>query len=151
MHLWPRNHGSTTSSCSQPKLRDQLNAEDPLAIVLRAHLYVEAALIRKIEDAFVNTEKFDVARLRFPEKVGLAVALGKIDAADIGGLKALNSLRVRFAHRLETQLAERDELELYNALSPNHRTIVDGLRTDQLPLIGKLRCDLIGLIVASAA
>jgi hypothetical protein len=129
-----------------PTLITHLNAEDPLALVVRGHLYVEAALIKQIESALVNRQVFAGAGLHFPAKVSLAVALGKVDLADAGGFTALNALRVKFAHDVETKLTKRDELNLYNALSPGQRKIIEGPREAEMMFLGRLRFDIIGLI-----
>jgi hypothetical protein len=131
-------------------LFEHLNNKDQLALIIRAHLYVEAILIRKIEAALVKRERFDCANLTFPNKVKLAVAIGRIDDADRAALIALNGLRNRFAHRLDTQLQEQDELELYSSLSKRQSKFVDELRnTDGLDYTARLRCDLAGLIIAT--
>lgn len=130
-------------------LFEHLNNRDHLALVIRAHLYVEAILISKIEAALVNKERFDSATLTFPTKVKLAVAMGKVDENERAGLTALNKLRNRFAHDLNAQVAEQDELAIYNALSKRQRNFVDELRnTDGLDYMARLRCDLAGLIIA---
>jgi len=69
-----------------PTLIHHLNAEDPLALVIRGHLYVEAALIKQIESALVNKNAVDIAALRFPMKIKLAVALGRLTVPMSGGL-----------------------------------------------------------------
>jgi hypothetical protein len=129
-----------------PTLITHLNAGDQLALVMRGHRYVEAALIKQIESALVNRQAFAVARLNFTTKISLAVALGKIDPADVGGFTALNALRVKFAHDVETTLTKQDELNLYNALSPSQRKIIEGPREAEMMLLGRLRFDIIGLI-----
>ena len=134
-----------------PTLIEHLNSKDHLALIIRAHLYVEAILIRHIETALANKGRFDAATLTFPKKVSLAVAMGKVDpAADLSALNALNRLRNKFAHNLDTQLQEQDEHDLYIALSKRQRVVVDDLRKDELDYTGRLRCDLVGLIVCCA-
>lgn len=132
-----------------PTLVDHLNIKDPLAIVIRAHLYLEATLIRQIETVLVKKERFDSATLTFPKKVQLAVALGRLDYADAPALNALNSLRNKFAHKLDTQLQEQDERDIYNALSERQRSFVNQLRTAEMHYMGRLRSDLMGLILAA--
>ena len=44
-------------------LVEHLSTEDELALVIRAHLYVEAALVQLIESTLVNKQAIDVARL----------------------------------------------------------------------------------------
>jgi hypothetical protein len=124
-----------------------LSADEPLVLVIKGHLYVEAALIQLIEAALVNKQKFDPARLPFRMRVKLAVALGKIDPADACSLIALNSLRNQFAYDPNTQLTEKDELNIYNTLSPTQRNIVDSLRQPKMPFIVRLRYDIVGLIL----
>jgi hypothetical protein len=129
-----------------PTLMKHLNAEDPLALVLRGHLYVEATLIKQIESALVNKKALADARFSFPAKIKLAVALGKVNPADARGFDALNTLRNQFAHEVEMKLADQDELKLYNALSPSQRKIIEGPRKAEMMLLGRLRFDIIGLI-----
>jgi hypothetical protein len=131
-----------------PILIGHLNTTDSLALVIRAHLYVEATLIRHIETVVVDREGFDSATLPFPTKIKLAVAIGRVDSADVGALKVLNSLRCKFAHKLDFLLQEQDERDLYNALSERQRKFVNASRTPQLDYMGRLRCDLVGLIIA---
>ena len=57
-----------------PTWTQHLNTADTLALVIRGHLYVDAALIRKIETALVDKSKFKTERLPFMMKVGFAVA-----------------------------------------------------------------------------
>jgi hypothetical protein len=135
-----------------PTWGEHLNSKDPLAMVIRAHLYVEAILIRRIESVIVNKQLFDSARLQFSTKVKLAAALGKVDDADEPALNALNKLRNGFAHNLATQLQEQDERDFYNAFSKRQRSFVDHLRTqvdEQVDCMVRLRLDLVGLIIAT--
>ena len=133
-----------------PTLAEHLNSNDHLALIIRAHLYVEAILIRHIETVVVNKQEFDSAKLQFAAKLKLAVALGKVDQADSGALKTLNKLRNDFAHDLTTQLQEQDELDLYNTFSKRQRTFAEHLgRTPQMVYIGRLRADLMALISAT--
>lgn len=129
-----------------PTLMKHLNAEDPLALVLRGHLYVEAALIKQIESALVNKKALAGARFSFPAKVKLGVALGKVDPADARGFTALNALRNEFAHDVEKKLTEQHELNLYNVLSPSQRKIIEAPREAETMFLGRLRFDIIGLI-----
>ncbi len=72
-----------------PTWTAHLNTSDPLALVIRGHLYVEAALVQRIEAAIANKEGFNTATLPFPLKVKFAVALGRLDPADVGALLIL--------------------------------------------------------------
>ncbi len=133
-----------------PTLMSHLNAEDPLALVLRGHLYVEAALIKQIETVIVDKKAFADARLPFHAKVKLAVALGKVSDDDARGFKALNDLRNDFAHKVETKLTKRDEENLYNVLSVSQRKMIKEPRRAETVFLGRLRFDIIGLIANAA-
>ena len=130
-----------------PTWTEHLNAKDPLALVIRGHLYAESALVRHIESRLADKKVLEVSRLQFGMKMKLAAALGGIGPDDIGVLEKLNDLRNKFAHNLETQLTDKDELDLYNTLTPKQRKIVDLMRKPELPFLGKLRCDLMGIIL----
>ena len=134
-----------------PTLVQHLNTVDPLALVIRAHLYVEAALIRMIEAAMLKKEALDVAKIQFRTKLRLAIALGKLDARHEPAIAALNTLRNRFAHNLASQLNERDELNLYNSLSDEPSLLADSLRKADLPFLTRLRCDVMAIIMQSEA
>jgi hypothetical protein len=133
-----------------PTLMAHLNAEDPLALVIRGHLYVEAVLIKQIESAPATNKAFDKAKLNFPTKVKRAVALGKVDSGDVAGFTELNHLRNRFAHNVKMTLTKDDELKLYNVLSPNQRKMIDAPRTAEPMFLRQLRLDIIGLIASAA-
>jgi hypothetical protein len=131
-------------------LFEHLNSKDDLALVIRAHLYLESILIRQIETALAKKERFDCAKLNFPNKVNLAVSMGRVDEADCAALIALNGLRNKFAHNLGTKLDQENEFQLYKSFSKRQQTFVDELRnTDGLDHSGRLRCDLAGLIIAT--
>jgi hypothetical protein len=135
-----------------PTLMAHLNAEDPLALVLRGHLYVEAALIKQIESAplnkkaLVNKKTLKGAKHNFPDKVKLAVALGKVDPPDDRGFIALNDLRNDFAHEVNMKLTEQNESKLYDTLSPSQREIPDVARKPEMTPRDRLRFDIMGLI-----
>jgi hypothetical protein len=129
-----------------PTLMKHLNAEDPLALVLRGHLYVEAALIKQIESGLVDKKALKVARLNFPNKVNLAVALGKVDPPDDRGFIALNDLRNDFAHDVKMKLTEQNESKLYDALSQSQRKIPGVARNPKMTPLVRLRFDIMGLI-----
>jgi len=134
-----------------PTLMSHLNTEDPLALVVRGHLYVEAALIKRIETVIVDKKAFADARLSFHTKVKLAVALGKVGVDDARGFKALNDLRNDFAHKVETKLTKRDEENLYNVLSASQRKMIKEPRRAEAVFVRRLRFDIMGLIANAAA
>ncbi len=153
----PARHGSTSVDVRMavplpfdiPTLIEHMNSKDPLATVIRAHLYIEFVLIRQIQAVLVHKSRFDSATLLFDKRVRLAAALGVVDQADFGALNALNSLRNKFAHNIDFQVKEQDERDFYNALSERQRRFVDSLRFDSMDYMARLRTDLVGLIFAT--
>jgi|SRR5580692_5869838 hypothetical protein len=121
----PDVHAKVVLPFDIPTLVSYLNANDQLALVIRARLYVEAVLIRQIEAVLVNREQFDSAALSFSTKVKLAASIGKLESADIPALMVLNKLRNRFAHNLNMRLNRQDQLDLHNVLSKRQRKFVD--------------------------
>jgi hypothetical protein len=134
-----------------PALMSHLNTDDALALVTRGHLYVENAMIRRIEAVAVDKSAIkDWTQLGFSTKVQLAAALGAVDAADVAGLNALNTLRNKFAHDVEKTLTKQDEENLYNALSPGQRKMIKGPRSAEKVFLRRLRFDIMGLIANAA-
>ena len=85
-----------------------LEKDDELHVLLRGHVYVEAALIQLIESKLANPQALKVAGLNFPLKVRLATALGLL-SGDVAMLcKRLNDLRNRVAHQLDKELTHED-------------------------------------------
>lgn len=91
------------------QLIKDINVDDPLQMIIRAHLNIEASLIKLIELSLENKNHIDVARLRFPTKVDLAFALGSIADTNYKNiLKNVNRLRNKFAHNLSYELTDAD-------------------------------------------
>src|SRR5450755_2483965 len=70
-----------------------LTSEQPLEVLLRGHLWVEAELIAVLEDVLPFPEQIDLGRVSFPQKVSLVAAHGFIRPGDVPGYMKLNSLR----------------------------------------------------------
>jgi hypothetical protein len=83
-----------------------MNHEEPLVVILRAHLGLEAVLIALISRALPNPESLDLDRMSFSTKVGLAAALGTIPLETVPALRQLNTLRNVFAHNFRAELKE---------------------------------------------
>jgi hypothetical protein len=57
-------------------LLKHLTGNDPLGVVIRGHQYIESALTRLWEEGVPHPKAIDFAKLHFPTRVGLVVALG---------------------------------------------------------------------------
>jgi hypothetical protein len=89
-----------------------LTSAQPLEVLLRGHLWVEAELIAVLKDVFPFPSQIDLGRISFPQKVSLVAAHGFIRPEDIPAYMKLNSLRNKVAHNLSAEPGE----EYSNAL-----------------------------------
>lgn len=113
---------------------DHINADDPLQIVIRGHLYVEAELITLISEALKDSEALDLSRLGFPTKIDLAVALGLLSRDEKAPYIYLNKLRNSLAHNLNSDIGEKEEQELFNTLRADQKEAVsERFRTGMFP------------------
>jgi hypothetical protein len=98
-----------------------INAESPLEIIIRGHLWIESSLIRLIEEVVPYPEALDLARYSFPRKASLAVGLGLLRQEYLPAYLKLNTLRNRVAHDLFSAIGEKEQAELLQALGPTLR------------------------------
>ena len=86
---------------------------DPVMIVLRAHLYAEAAMNNLIRIRLPHREVLTRKNvLKYAQKLLLVQALGIFDSRIIGALRALNNLRNDFVHEIDKQLTFDDVLKI---------------------------------------
>ncbi len=102
---------------------EHVNAPDPLQIIIRGQLHIEAELVELISDsiAVVRPEVLELDDWSYTRKLEMAAALGLIATDVIGSYKALNSLRNKIAHDLSIQISEKHARDLYNSFSPFFR------------------------------
>ncbi|MGC4027295.1 MAG: hypothetical protein QM696_00280 [Steroidobacteraceae bacterium] len=94
---------------------DDLAREDHLGSVVRAHIHIESALNSIVEKLTPSPEHLKRLNLDYDQTVGLALALG-LDASWGPALKAIGSLRNRFAHQIDAALDEATVNNLYESL-----------------------------------
>lgn len=120
---------------------------DPLNLVIRGHLYVEAelnALLRlKVDDTILTTLKPS-----FDERLKLAVNLGLLPERLEAPTRYLNSIRNKVAHKLYEDVTVDDAKELFRLCDEAH--IFLARSAEQLmarPLPHLLRACITGLIL----
>jgi|SRR5699024_5291299 len=96
---------------------DNIEKKDPLQIVVRGHLFLENELIHLLESTFPQKDCLDPSDLRFPMKVKLVGALGLLPKESISSYLKFNSLRNKFAHRLDMEITSEEIKKLINSLS----------------------------------
>ncbi|MBU5466989.1 hypothetical protein KQI49_09160 [Virgibacillus sp. MSJ-26] len=96
---------------------DNIEKKDPLQIVVRGHLFLENELIHLLEATFPQKDCLDPSDLRFPMKVKLVGALGLLPKESISSYLKFNSLRNKFAHRLDMEITTEEIKKIINSLS----------------------------------
>jgi hypothetical protein len=89
--------------------------DDDVALVVRAHLYIEGALTKRIEGAVPSPQHLNLEKMRFQAKLQLAAALNLIDDYE-AALAILNTFRNRAAHRLRFTIDDTTVDQLREAL-----------------------------------
>lgn len=95
-------------------LKEALDGEDALGIVVRCHLYLESALNELLRYVIPRYETMD--RLPFSRKVALAYELTLIDQQLKSGLRALAALRNKYSHQIKYTISEDDIARVCNGL-----------------------------------
>lgn len=115
--------GATLKDESDEDFIAALTGEDELGVIVRAHIHVEAMLIRFLELFVANPAALDAMDLTYEQRVHLAVAFGfkKQYAAP---LKAFGKLRNSFAHKINFKLKDSDVNNLYKAFDGDDRQII---------------------------
>jgi hypothetical protein len=84
------------------KLEDFFEGNNPLiADVVTYHLRLESLLEKILKEYLVEPEVLDFDRMMFAQKASFACAIGKIERPLYEVLKRMNSLRNKFAHRMD--------------------------------------------------
>ena len=110
-----------------------LTQEDPLGIIIRGHLYIESNLIQLSESALPVSGAIDLAKLNFPNKLDLAMALNVRPKTESEGYTRLNALRNQLAHKIDVEFSDIQEKEFYKSLSETQKTYANVLLSDLSP------------------
>lgn len=97
------------------KFLDDIAGGDTLAIVVRAHLYMENWLNQLIEERLSEPGAVEIERQSFRFKVDLAVALGVLPQPLQQPLLVVNSFRNRLAHDIEARITQKDVDRLFKS------------------------------------
>lgn len=101
-------------------LAKDLARDDDMGAVVRAHIRIENILIQIVEALLPEPSVVKRMNLDFDGYVNLALALGL--AKELGpSLRAMGSLRNKFAHRLGTELDVPAVKNLYESLPPRDK------------------------------
>ena len=117
---------STNDLAFGARFLEDIAGEDALAVVIRAHLYVESTLNQLIAEALFRPKAMDVVRLSWRFKVPLAAAIGVIPEDFQPPLRQLNDLRNKLAHRLDAAITDADVDRLFQSFAQDDRESMKG-------------------------
>lgn len=112
------------------------DAESPLQIILRAHLYIEHEL-RTILSRNIMYPEIIEDKLKFSELMRVVFALGLVPKEEMPGIIYINKLRNQFAHNLKFALEDEIVNKLIDSLSPRLKKQFDKFKSNTT--IEKLR------------
>ena len=108
---------------SDAAFKADLFRDDDLGSVIRVHLHMEHHVNEILELLVPLPENLKPIKLDYDGKVNLLCALGA-DRESTKVLKALGSMRNKFAHNLNFKLDKSNVINLYEALSFNAKEVL---------------------------
>lgn len=93
--------------------------DDTLAIVLKAHLYIEAELEELLRLGTKNYKELDLKY--FKEKLNLCYGIGLIERDLYTVLKKFNTIRNKYGHRVDFEITETDFKEMYDLMNSEQK------------------------------
>ncbi len=111
------------SRLDEAAFQSELQGEDVLGVVVRAHIRIELCLNDLIEALVADPQHVAKMNLEFAQQIHLAVSLG-LQAPYAPSLLAMGSLRNQFAHRANAQLGKQEINNLFKSLPEDVRTVV---------------------------
>ena len=97
--------------------------EDALGAVIKAAIFIENQLIALLEENLPQPAALKDLQLDYFGRVGLAVAAG-LDERFSRPLRALGTIRNKFAHRLDAQLSDQVVDHFYDTFSPEDKQVI---------------------------
>lgn len=118
----------------EPNVRDEflndLQREDEVGLVLRAHIHIEHAIIELLEAGAPNSNLLKKANLNYDRKIIIAAAFNMIRADLLEPLEKIGKLRNKFAHRLGYKLSSEDVVPFINAFPKEDRKLMERIYAD---------------------
>ena len=93
--------------------------DDTLAIVLKAHLYIEAELEELLRLGTKNYKSLDLKY--FKDKLNLCYGIGLIDRDLYTVLKKFNTIRNKYGHRVDFEITETEFKEMYDLMNSEQK------------------------------
>ena len=106
---------TTDTDPSMEEFWELFGREDELGVVVRAHIHIEFLVRQFIDEHVVASDSIEKMELEYRQIVQLAIALG-MDASLEGPLKALGTIRNKFAHQKNARLTNELTTNFYKTL-----------------------------------
>lgn len=100
-----------------------ITRDEPLEVLIRGHLWIEAALTTLVDRTLRRPAALEKAGLSFSQRVSLAEAMGLVPQDMAYAMRQINRLRNRAAHNLNDPPRETDQAQLLGSCSPRLRYI----------------------------
>lgn len=116
---------------------DIVNQDDPLQVVLRAHLLLEETLMNLIESVLEFPDEIDLVQIPFSKRIDLAVAIGVLPRDMKPRFTKINQIRNRFAHKLHSEITEDDIKAIWDSLIKYDRDALEVTSFHEKSIVGK--------------
>lgn len=117
----------------------QIEADSPLEIVIRGHLWIESRLISMLAEAVPAPAYLDKARTTFASRLYIVAALGLLPDQYVPPIVALNKIRNKVAHELNAAIGPAEEDAFVASLGPELGRGIDLPQHRDQPFPGRLR------------
>lgn len=111
----------------------QVGADEPLVLIIRGHLWVEASIIELLGRLMPAFDKLRSARLSFAQTLAICAALNALPDDIIAVARQLNTLRNRLAHDLEFPISSQQQDDLIVKCSARVKHLAFGGSTPDFP------------------
>jgi hypothetical protein len=98
-----------------------LHSPDPITVVVRGHVSIEAAMNDAIRAKMHDRDAFDKLKLKFGNLVHLSSAIGIVSSRWSDALFQLDSLRNYIAHEVGAAVSHERIVRLWESLPPRFR------------------------------
>jgi hypothetical protein len=117
-----------------------LEEESILSTVLKGQLLIENEIEFMLNHLLKDSSTINIERMYLPQKIDLLIAIGALTKEEGLPYKKLNSIRRKFAHKVDYKLNMVDLLSVRESLSEKHLQFHENSELeDELAIISELK------------
>ena len=118
------------------EIKRSLMSKDELSVVLKGHLFLEAALEKRLSlsHAVVKPNVLKQMKLGFYKKVQLAEAVGVITEDLAKPIFKINEIRNNYAHNSRAYVSQKKMREVYDSMPSELKAELDSYGPADLPI-----------------